>query len=907
LFNVADFFSIKATRCGGFLIQSVRFLIRNSGVDLYGPVFSSEHIIFKGKKVMIRKLAFALSLLGVCFTGFVHALGLGEVSVKSSLNQPLIAEIELVNSGGFEIEEILPGLATREEFQKANVERVYFLSDMRFKVQLNEQGKFVVVLTTHKPVREPFLNFLVEVIWPSGRLLREYAVLIDPPLFTKEKTIPVQKAVSKSVSGDVLGIPSPEQVSQSVSRVPVSTSNDGTYGPTNSSDTLWEIAIKARPDRSVSPQQVMLAIQEMNPGAFINQNINKLKAGQVLRLPTLEQIKSRSRGQAINEVIAQNEANQSKKKSKSIVSAIKRESEPEQTESAGMKDELKLVVANQQANSSISANSGQSATGGNGRSQLVPEMAVTLEKLDKAKIENSELSGRVSDLEEQLQTLQRLLTLKNDQLANIQAQARETELEQLQLGQSDSDVTVNESSSLAEETETLTSPDVAKSPAIVEDDVAEKIDEPVDVVEKESAEVGVVESIVRNPLYLALVVLLGLGIGAVLWFVSKNNARKEQEYQSQSLAEDYEDYDAEVDEEESSDTEGGDFIESGNDEVLADELDEQFEEDDSQPETESEDEDVIAEADVYIAYGRLDQAAAVLESAISSDPVRTDYRLKLLSVYKESGDAEAFNRQFSEIEAIQDGDVIEQASEIRSEMLDAQLQAMQKKQEELSVSQEMNDDLVSNSEAENRSEGDQSAEEEDVSEEVQTFDFDSVELEESIETEIDFESEDLVLDIEDEALSEETVELPEELSVVDEGIADDVLDVELDDIDLSGELDQEAEIDLPEELSAPENVVESPLDGGDSSEDAVEISDEILEEATDAFNNDEGQDDDLGDSDDFDFLEGTDEASTKLDLARAYIDMGDVDGAKDILDEVTKEGSEEQKNEAKDLLNSIDS
>ncbi|WP_369820516.1 FimV family protein, partial [Oleiphilus sp. HI0061] len=131
---------------------------------------------------MIRKLAFALSLLGVLIAESVFALGIGEATVTSALNQPLKAEIELVNSGDFSAEEILPGLATREEFLKANVDRVYFLSDLRFKVETNADGKLVVVLTTNKPVREPFLNFLVEVIWPSGRLLREYALLIDPPL-----------------------------------------------------------------------------------------------------------------------------------------------------------------------------------------------------------------------------------------------------------------------------------------------------------------------------------------------------------------------------------------------------------------------------------------------------------------------------------------------------------------------------------------------------------------------------------------------------------------------------------------------------------------------------------------------------------------------------------------------------
>ena len=84
------------------------------------------------------------------------------------------------------------------------------------------------------------------------------------------------------------------------------------------------------------------------------------------------------------------------------------------------------------------------------------------------------------------------------------------------------------------------------------------------------------------------------------------------------------------------------------------------------------------------------------------------------------------------------------------------------------------------------------------------------------------------------------------------------------------------------------------------------VSDDILDEAVEAFGGADELADDLGDSDDFDFLDGTDEASTKLDLARAYIDMGDVDGAKDILDEVAKEGSAEQQAEAKDLLGTLD-
>ena len=247
---------------------------------------------------MMRKFAVALSLAGVLSASVVNALGLGEASVKSTLNQPLNAEIELVNIRGLEDTEILPGMASREEFLKAGVERIYFLSDIRFDVEVGENGKAIVKLTTNKPVREPFLNFLVEVIWPSGRLLREYALLIDPPVYGDEPLAPVQQVVTAPASRTS----SPTSTSEPSQSSAASGNADyagGTYGPTTGKDTMWAIALNARPDTSVTAQQTMLAIQDLNPDSFINGNINTLKKGQILRLPTLNEIRQRSKRDAV--------------------------------------------------------------------------------------------------------------------------------------------------------------------------------------------------------------------------------------------------------------------------------------------------------------------------------------------------------------------------------------------------------------------------------------------------------------------------------------------------------------------------------------------------------------------------------------------------------------------------------
>jgi len=952
---------------------------------------------------MIRKLVFALSLLGACFTGLVHALGLGEATVQSSLNQPLTAEIELVSVGELGLDEILPGLATREEFLRAKVDRVYFLSDLRFEVIENKKGNLAVVLTTTKPVREPFLNFIVEVIWPSGRLLREYALLIDPPLYSKEKAAPVQAPVvnqghtssqtsTEKVSGDQLNMAAP--VKTSVAAINPAGQNSGTYGATTAKDTLWEIAIKARPNRSVTPQQVMLSIQDLNPKAFINQNINKLKAGQVLRLPTLEQIKERSSNQAIIEVIGQNEAVRPKR-TRSVASTTKKVTSNTSESSGSNNDELKLVVASNQGNISNTANSGSSTEAGNGRAESNEEMMLALEKLDKASLENTELNGRVTDLEEQLQTLQRILALKNDQLANIQGQMRANELATLNEAAEVSEGTGGSETLLDEATlaqnEKMGPPKVIEESKAVSSEAAKKEVSPVPISEisdpvPEKSE-NIFDMVLNNPLYLGLLLVGVIILLCVLWLVSRNNGLKEEEYYAQSEDEADGGHSDEVSETDDSEFqernenigEISDFAADDESELVdnAFALDDEGDAELDSHQDERESEDVIAEADVYIAYGRLDQAASILENAISAEPVRTDYRLKLLEVYKDSNDVEAFNRQFSELEAIQDVSAIEEATQIRTELLENELVSLEDKEQELAESRKLEEDLESQQEHDAALEAEEAAIENDE----KSFDFDSVDdksdADDEVGLDVDFSSEELELDLDvdldlsqddepsiaekeelefeaddlnfasaleendgDSLLGEELdAPLSEDADLLNLDLEDaDSLNLDLEDVDLSGELDQETEIELSDDFSAELESAEldlppeSDLPLGSElslSEDAVlevvdeeesvavsdvvtaevleeVVSDEILDEAVDAFSNADELADNLGDSDDFDFLDGTDEASTKLDLARAYIDMGDVDGAKDILEEVAKEGSEEQQTEANDLLGSLD-
>ena len=133
---------------------------------------------------MTRKLVPILVALALGCPQAASALALGDMKVRSSLNEPLDAEIDLLSIRGEELADLRAKLATTEEFQRAGVDRPYVLSRLRFKVEERPGGKAVLKVSTRQPVKEPFLNFLIELNWPQGRLVREYTALLDPPVYS---------------------------------------------------------------------------------------------------------------------------------------------------------------------------------------------------------------------------------------------------------------------------------------------------------------------------------------------------------------------------------------------------------------------------------------------------------------------------------------------------------------------------------------------------------------------------------------------------------------------------------------------------------------------------------------------------------------------------------------------------
>ncbi len=250
---------------------------------------------------MLRRIALIAALSAMAWSGVAHALGLGDIQLRSALNEPLDAEIELMSVTPEELRSLEVFLAPPATFERYGLDRPQFLTRIRFEVVRTANGG-VVRLTSPNAITEPFVTVLVEANWSRGRLLREYTVLLDPPIFANRAAPAPAPQPSASQGGT-------RRSSQPIRRPagggqPVGTF-DGDRYVVQRNDTLWEIAERVRPASDLSTNQVMLALFEANPAAF-GGNINLISAGATLRVPSADAMRNRNRGSALAEVRRQN-------------------------------------------------------------------------------------------------------------------------------------------------------------------------------------------------------------------------------------------------------------------------------------------------------------------------------------------------------------------------------------------------------------------------------------------------------------------------------------------------------------------------------------------------------------------------------------------------------------------------
>lgn len=692
---------------------------------------------------MKRLLAKSILLAGgMSLSSHILALGLGEMELDSALNQPLSAEIKLIDKQGLTSSEIKPKLASAADFERAGIDRYQFLTQMKFSVNGDR-----ILITTRDPVNEPFLNFLVELNWPAGRVLREYTVLLDPPVFEEGRVQPLVAVPAGSVQSQTTVTapqsrpePKPTPKRSNSWQTPAA---PGTY-KVQPNDTLWEIALATRPDASVTPQQMMIALQDVNPGAFINGNINRLKTHTVLDIPDASIIETVNNREAVAEVVRQN---RELKAGVAQIDATGRNTDTSGPRKSTGNGEVRLLAseASGDSNQSGGAVSGKAGTAGAAETDL----AIALENLDKSQRENQELVERLNALEEQLAKMERLISLQNDQLANMQAGTEpaakadatvqepaaetagvattEAATEQTSESVTESATTPAEDAAPVEQqTETEAVAEAAPQEAPATEDAESESEAGTDynysegaaaeteqaapvqtaeqkaMAERAAAEArrsaaesdkGIVAKVMADP-YPYFAVAAGLLL-MLVYAIMKLKARKEEDAVAEAEAElnaaeaaAMAPGNSELDLPDNNDLPGFDDNLSsdngddsfGNFDLGDEELDSNIESDlsdidldayedaDGEYETVGQTEDAISESDIYIAYGKFDQAIELLKGAIAAEPERTDLRLKQLEVLSSLDDAEAFAEAEANLIAIGDSAANAEAAEFRQQL-----------------------------------------------------------------------------------------------------------------------------------------------------------------------------------------------------------------------------------------------
>lgn len=661
---------------------------------------------------MVRKLVVVFTSVVLFAAAHAKALGLGEIVLDSALNQPLNAQIALLQLGDVRPEQISVQIADESDFARFSIERETFLNSIEFNVQSRGANTFVQ-LSTLEAVREPYLSFVLETRWPSGRLLSEHTLLLDLPAFaatgsaapiqqpvqaiaadqqaSQNQQVAAQTSSASSAAPARLAAPAePEEAVPAVVETPAPAEEPvieppapvaapepapaPSAAPRNANasetisigtqDTLWDIALQIRPDSSVSVQQTMLALQSLNREAFIADNINMVRRGQVLRVPTLEQIRTLSAREAMSEVARQNQLFDNRRNVPLAAQPVTAQPQTT-TATAPSRGELSVVsVDNTEPSDASSASAAQSAELDARIASLEDALAVQREEADRAARVNAELIARLGLLEEQINSAQEIIRLRDLELAQLQQ-------------------------------------------ALEEAAAAEPVDPPtvITMAPEKTLVQQILDTLVANTY--ALIALIGLIIIMLVFVLLRRNRAAEQAALAgiDGMEVGTDDEDASEQSEDDKEIPDGDSsisadlsdeemdeildIAGSADAALSDDVN--FNDDDDEALAEKVDQEEIAaelakaakraalqkpfppvdfleEVDALIAYERFDDAERMLRDAIVAEPDRVDLRMKLLEVFVAKQDAVGFKLQETEIRDMGKPNVEARIATLRSQL-----------------------------------------------------------------------------------------------------------------------------------------------------------------------------------------------------------------------------------------------
>ena len=370
---------------------------------------------------MLRKTLVSIAVSGALYVSSSYALELGELTSQSNLGEPYRGRIELSDVGALTDNDILIRLGSESEFRQAGFAPTSVLSQLKFEV-IRENGELAVSVSSDQALRVDELHFVLAARWPSGQLVREYQTpLNQSALVNKSQNDVVQSTLISSQNAG-----SPSSVFRQAT---LSAEKMSTKGQLNvvKGNTLWSIAGQNRPTNQLTIYQTMMAIQALNKDAFYSDNINLLKEGAILRLPTQEQIALFNKSISQEEFQRQHNAWMALKASQSGTSVeqaqLNTQAKSKAAAGAAGAGGDKLTLASGQSvlpENMASSNAGQSSSVA--MSALQNELSASKEMLDKEQREKAELSSQLGDLNKQLETLEKLISLKDKQMAELQQQ-----------------------------------------------------------------------------------------------------------------------------------------------------------------------------------------------------------------------------------------------------------------------------------------------------------------------------------------------------------------------------------------------------------------------------------------------------------------------------------------------------
>jgi len=570
-----------------------------------------------------RKISGLLWVLLLAW-GSANAAGLGKLTVQSALGQPLKAEIELLSVTKDDLADITAKLASPEAFRQARIDRQEALGGLRFSVDQRANGQPVIRITSTAAVPDPFLDMLIELNWSSGRLIREYTVLLDPPASAKpvETVRPVATPeVPRNGAAKPTPAPAVETQKPALPAAPIR------YGPVKSGETLRAIAGKVKP-AEVSLEQMMVGLYQANKDAFQNNNMNRLNRGRVLNVPAADVVRANS--QAVAARLVQGQAAEWHAYRRKLAEVAGEAVAPKAEEKAAGK-----IVPKEAAKPAPSAAAPQDVLklskgepGGVGKldSKAQERVRALEEELAAKGRAVQEAQDRVSQLERTVRDMQKLLEMKTQEAAKAP-----TPPAAVPVAPPPAPV-AKEPAAAPEPAPPPAAPAAKPKPAPV---IA-----PLPIAEPSSSWIS---TFINNPIYIGGIVAAML-LSALLWMMMVGNKRR------QGLTK-FED----------SIMTGGEFKNNAVFNASAGNVGSGAATEGSMLLTDfsrlgmgaidSHEVDPIAEAEVYMAYGRDAQAEEILREALGKDPSRHEIALKLLELYASRKDTTGFETTASELYA----------------------------------------------------------------------------------------------------------------------------------------------------------------------------------------------------------------------------------------------------------------